>query len=157
MEIFVDADSCPVKDETYRVARRYGLAVRVVAARWMRVPGDPHVSLDVVEETGGLDAVDDWVVGRVKPGDIVVTDDILLASRCLDRGASAVTPRGREFTADSIGEAVATRELMVNLRESGAVTGGPAPFTPADRSRFLQRLDEIVNRRRKERISPPTP
>jgi len=151
MRIFVDADSCPVKDEVYRVARRYELEVRVVSARWLRLPEDPLIELEVVRETGNLDAADDRIVELVAEGDVVVSDDILLASRCLEKGALPLTPRGREFTPDSIGEAVATRELMAGLRESGAVTGGPAPFTKSDRSQFLQRLDQIVNRVRRER------
>ena len=144
--IFIDADSCPVKDETYRVAGRYGWRAVVVAVNWMRVPDSPHVHMHVVPQTGDLDAADDWIVDRVAPGDIVVSDDILLAQRCLDRGAHPLTTRGKEFTPDSIGEAVASRELMANLREAGIASGGPPPFTKADRSRFLQRLDEIVNR-----------
>ena len=146
LTIFVDADSCPVKDEVYRVARRYELEVRVVAATWLRLPQDPLIRLEIVRETGNLDAADDRIVELVTAGDVVVSDDILLASRCLEKGAHPLTPRGREFTPDSIGEAVATRELMAGLRETGALAGGPSPFTKADRSQFLQRLDQIVNR-----------
>ena len=146
MTIFVDADACPVKDEVYRVARRYELDVEVVSATWLRLPDDPRVRLQVVRDTGELDAADDRIVEQLTPEDVVVSDDILLAARCLEKGAYAVTPRGREFTPDSIGEAVATRELMAGLREAGATTGGPPPFTKSDRSEFLQRLDQIVNR-----------
>lgn len=146
MEIYVDGDSCPVKDEVFRVARRYELPVRVVAASWLRLPDDPRISLEVVKETGDLDVADDWIAQRAGPGDIVISDDILLAARCLERGAHPLTSRGKEFTADSIGEAVATRELMANLREAGTITGGPPPFKKSDRSQFLQSLDEIVNR-----------
>ena len=149
--IFVDADSCPVKDEVYRVARRYELEVRVVSASWLRLPRDPLVRLEVVRETGNLDAADDRIVEQVEAGDVVISDDILLAARCLEKGAHPLTPRGREFTPDSIGEAVATRELMAGLRETGAVTGGPSPFTKSDRSRFLQQLDLIVNRLRRKK------
>ena len=157
MEIYIDADSCPVKEETYRVAGRYDLGVIVVAASWLRVPTDPRVRLEVVKETGALDVADDWIVEHVQSGDVVVSEDILLAARCLEKGAHPLTPRGREYTTATIGEAVATRELMADLRESGAVTGGPAPFTRTDRSQFLQRLDEIVNRvrRREARTAPP--
>jgi uncharacterized protein YaiI (UPF0178 family) len=144
--IFVDADSCPVKDEVYRVARRYELQVHVVSASWLRLPEDPLIRLEVVRDTGNLDAADDRIVEQVAAGDVVISDDILLAARCLEKGAHPLTPRGREFTPDSIGEAVATRELMAGLRETGAVTGGPSPFTKSDRSQFLQRLDQIVNR-----------
>lgn len=150
MRIFIDADSCPVKDETFRVAARYDLEVQVVAATWMRLPDDPRISLEVVKETGDLDVADDWIVDRLEPGDIVVSDDILLGGRCLEKDAYALTTRGKEFTPDSIGEAVASRELMSQLRESGLITGGPAPFTKSDRSTFLQRLDEIVNRALRE-------
>ncbi|MGD2124322.1 MAG: DUF188 domain-containing protein, partial [Gemmatimonadota bacterium] len=103
------------------------------------------IHLEVVRETGDLDAADDWIVGQVEAGDIVVSDDIILASRCLSEGARPLTPRGRVFTSESIGEALASRELMADLREAGEVTGGPPPFGKDDRSRFLQRLDEIVN------------
>jgi uncharacterized protein len=149
MRIYVDADSCPVKEEVYRVARRYDLDVTLVAASWQRVPLESRVHLEVVKETGGLDAADDWIVERIGSGDIVISEDILLASRCVTKGARALSPRGKELTPDSVGEAVAMRELMANLRESGAITGGPAPLTKADRSRFLQQLDEIVNRSRR--------
>lgn len=149
IRIFVDADSCPVKDEVYRVARRYELEVQVVAATWLRLPDDPLITLEVVRETGDLDVADDRIVEQVTAGDIVISDDILLAQRCLDKGAHPLTTRGKEFTPGSIGEAVATRELMAGLREAGAVTGGPSPFTKSDRSQFLQQLDEIVNRVRR--------
>lgn len=149
MLIYVDADSCPVKEEVFRVATRYELGVTLVAASWQRVPLDERVHLEVVNDTGDLDAADDWIVERIGPGDVVISEDILLASRCVTKGALALSPRGREFTPDSVGEAVAMRELMANLRESGAITGGPSPLTKADRSKFLQQLDEIVNRVRR--------
>lgn len=145
MKIFVDADSCPVKREVYKVAERYGLQVTLVAASWFRVPREPWIHLEVVKETGDLDAADDWIAERIGVGDVVVSDDIILASRCLEAGARALSPRGRVFSEDSIGEALATRELLADLREAGSVTGGPAPFQKSDRSRFLQRLDEIIN------------
>jgi uncharacterized protein YaiI (UPF0178 family) len=150
VHIYVDADSCPVKDEVYRVAKRYGLGVTLVSAQWFRVPDEPWLNLEVVKETGDLDAADDWIVDRVGEGDIVVSEDIVLASRCLDKNARALNPRGRVFTLESIGEALAMRELMADLREGGELTGGPAPFGKRDRSRFLQRLDEIVNAVRRE-------
>jgi hypothetical protein len=145
LHIYVDADSCPVKDEVYKVAKRYGLEVTLVAASWLRLPKEPWIHLAVVKETGDLDAADDWIVDQIDTGDIVVSEDIILASRCLEKDARALNPRGRAFTPESIGEARATRELMVDLREAGAITGGPAPFGKTDRSRFLQQLDEIVN------------
>ncbi len=151
LHIYVDGDSCPVKDEVYKVAKRYGLNVTVVAASWFRVPNESWIRLEVVKETGDLDDADDWIVERIEAGDIVVSEDIILASRCLEKDARALNPRGQVFTPESIGEALATRELMADLREAGAITGGPAPFGKADRSRFLQRLDEIINSVRRGR------
>jgi len=144
LKIFVDADACPVKDEVYRVAKRYGVPVVLVANQWMRVPLEDWIDLVVVKEAGDLDDADHHIAEAAEAGDIVVTDDIILASRCLEKGSRALTPRGRIFTPESIGEALATRELMADLRESGAITGGPAPFEKRDRSSFLQRLDELV-------------
>jgi uncharacterized protein YaiI (UPF0178 family) len=103
----------------------------------------------VVKETGNLDVADDWIVDRVDDGDIVVSEDIILASRCLEKGARVLNPRGRVFTPETIGEALATRELMADLREAGTLTGGPEPFGKTDRSRFLQRLDEIIHQVRR--------
>ena len=151
MRIYVDADSCPVKDEVYRVAKRYGLEVTLVAATWLRTPPEPWIHMEVVRDTGGLDAADDWIADRIGTDDVVVTDDIILASRCLEKGSKALSPRGRAFTADSIGDALANRELMANLREVGAVTGGPAGFTKSDRSSFLQELDNTVNALKRRR------
>lgn len=147
--ILVDADSCPVKEETYRVAKRYGLDVVLVSAQWLRVPPEPRLKLEVVKDGGQLDAADDRIVDIAGPGDIVVTEDILLAGRCLEEGAQVLSPRGRTFTEDSIGEAIATRELMADLRESGEITGGPAPFGKRDRSNFLQELDAAVQKLRR--------
>ena len=147
--ILVDADSCPVKEETYRVATRYGLPVVLVSAQRLRVPPEPWLKLEVVKDEGRLDAADDRIVDIAEPGDIVVTEDILLAGRCLEEGAQVLSPRGRVFTEDSIGEAIATRELMAGLRESGEITVGPAPFEKRDRSNFLQELDAAVNRLRR--------
>lgn len=144
LHIYVDADACPVKDEVYRVARRLGLEVTLVAESWLRVPTEPWVHLEVVRHEGNLDAADDLIVERVDPGDIVVSEDIVLASRCLEKGARALNPRGRIFTPDSIGDALAMRGLMADLREAGVVTGGQAPFSKSDRSQFLQSLDRVV-------------
>jgi uncharacterized protein YaiI (UPF0178 family) len=151
LHIYIDADACPVKDEVYKVAKRYGLKVTLVSASWMRVPTEPWIHLEVVKETGDLDVADDWIVDHIETGDIVVSEDIILASRCLDKDARALNPRGRVFTPESIGEALATRELMADLREAGTITGGPAPFGKTDRSRFLQQLDEIVNALKRRR------
>jgi uncharacterized protein YaiI (UPF0178 family) len=155
MRIYVDADSCPVKDEIYRVAKRYGLEVTLVSGTWLRTPPEPWIRMEVVKDTGGLDAADDWIADRVGNDDIVVTDDIILASRCLQKDCKALSPRGRAFTAESIGDALANRELMANLREVGAMTGGPAGFTKSDRSAFLQQLDNMVNVLRRRSSTPP--
>jgi hypothetical protein len=142
-EIYVDGDACPVKDETCKVAARYALAVHVVVNRPMRVPRDPLVRLVVVP--GGFDAADDFIATHAGEGDIVVTADVPLAARCVARGARVVGPKGREFTEAGIGDALATRDLMDSLRQMGEVTGGPAPMDGRARSRFLSKLDEIVN------------
>jgi len=145
LRIYVDADSCPVKEEVYRVAKRYGVEVVLVAGSWLRTPTESWLRLEVVKDTGGLDAADDWIVEQVDAESIVVTDDIVLASRCLNEGGRVLNTRGKVFSAASIGDALATRDLMANLREAGAITGGPSGFTKSDRSRFLQELDKIVN------------
>ena len=149
LDIYVDADGCPVKQEVYRVASRYGLKVILVANSWMRVPIDDSIELVVVD--GRLDSADDWIAGRVTEKDIVISADIPLASRCLENGARVIGPKGRVFTEDSIGEAMATRDLMSRLREMGTVTGGPSPMGKRDRSRFLQRLDEVIQSVRRSR------
>jgi uncharacterized protein YaiI (UPF0178 family) len=151
LHIFVDADACPVKQEVYRVASRYGLEVTLVANSWMRVPNERWIALEVVE--GGLDAADDWIVEHVQPDDIVVTADIPLANRCLKEGACVIGPTGKPFTEDNIGEAVATRDLLSRLRGAGETTGGPPPLEKRDRSRFLQQLDNVIQSiRRKHRL-----
>ena len=142
MHIFVDADACPVKQEVYRVASRYRLDVTLVANVWMRVPNESWIALEVVED--GFDAADDWIVEHVQPHDIVVTADIPLASRCLREGALVVGPTGKPFTENNIGQAVATRDLLSELRGAGEYTGGPPPLKKHDRSRFLQQLDELI-------------
>jgi uncharacterized protein YaiI (UPF0178 family) len=149
MKILVDADACPVKDEVYRVARRHGLPVLVVANAPMRVPPDGSVALEVVG--GRFDAADDHIVERAEPGDVVVTNDVPLAARCLARSAEVVSPSGRRFTEDSIGDDVATRDLLAHLRGGGAITGGPPPFGPKDRSRFLDQLEATIRAARRGR------
>jgi uncharacterized protein YaiI (UPF0178 family) len=149
LEIYVDADGCPVKDEVYRVADRYGLRVWVVANTWLRVPESPLINRVAVSE--GLDRADDWIVERIGQGDIVVTADVPLAARCVKRGARAIAPSGKPFTEDSIGETVATRNLMTALREAGEIRGGGRPFTRQDRSRFLGALDAAVHAIRRSR------
>ncbi len=143
IRIFVDADACPVKDEVFRVALRYGLQVYLVANSPLRVPKNPLFE-SVVVARGIFDGADDWIVDRVTPTDIAVTADIPLAARCLEKGARALDAKGRVYTPESIGDALASRELMANLRAMGDMGGGPAPFTPRDRSTFLQRLDDLI-------------
>ncbi|MCP4605194.1 MAG: YaiI/YqxD family protein [Proteobacteria bacterium] len=142
LEIFVDADACPIKPEIYRVAKRYGLCVTLVSNARMRTPQEQWVKLVVVERH--LDAADDWIAKHVAADDIVVTADIPLAARCLEKGALVLGNTGVPFNEDNIGEGLATRDLMADLREAGAITGGPPPFHKRDRSRFLQRLDEMI-------------
>ncbi len=147
--LFIDGDACPVKEEVYKVARRYGLHTYLVANSYIRAPREALIELVVVD--AGPDVADDWIAQRAGPGDIVISADIPLAERCLTAGAAVLGPRGDRFTADSIGMAIAQRSLMDQLRATGDVVGGPRPFTPADRSRFLQGLDEAVNRARRGR------
>ena len=143
-DIYVDADACPVREEVYRVATRLGLRVFVVSngSRPIRPPGLPHVSMIVVG--AGADIVDDWIAERITASDVCVTADIPLASRCLAKGARAVAPTGKHWTTDNIGNALAGREVARHMREIGLTTGGPAPLTRADRSRFLGALDQAV-------------
>lgn len=143
-EIFVDADACPVKDEVLRVAARHGLTVHMVSNSWMRLPETPLIHRVVVAE--GPDAADDWIAERIGAGDIAITADIPLASRCLKKGAQAIGSTGKPFTDDSIGTALAMRDLMAHLRDTGEITGGPPSFTKADRSRFLSALEDAVRR-----------
>jgi hypothetical protein len=144
IQIYIDADACPVKDETYRVAGRYGLKVWVVANSFMMVPQSSLIERVIVD--GGFDAADNWIAERAATGAIVVTSDIPLASRCVKAGAEALGPGGKPFTEASVGMALATRNLMQDLRAMGEVTGGPKPFAARDRSRFLSALDEAVMR-----------
>lgn len=130
------------------MAMRYGLIVTLVANSWMRVPDSDSIELVLVGDD--LDAADDWIVEHVAEGDIVITEDIPLASRCLEKQARVLSSRGRVFREDSIGEALATRALMAHLRELGTMTGGPAPLQKRDRSRFLQRLDETIQALRRD-------
>jgi uncharacterized protein YaiI (UPF0178 family) len=147
MQIFIDADACPVKDETYRVAARYGLMTTVVSNSFIQIPASRLIARTIVD--AGPDVADDWIAERTLPGDIVVTNDIPLADRVLKAGGAAIAPNGRPFTADSIGQALAQRSIMEHIRSTGEITGGPRPFASADRSRFLQALDEAVNRARR--------
>ena len=145
--IYIDADACPVKDEVYRVADRYQLLVYVVSNSWIRTPAQTRVTSVVVDD--GPDVADDWIAERAGAGDIVITADIPLADRALKAGAQAIHPTGRLFTTDSIGASLASRGIGEHLRSMGEITGGPKPFAPADRSRFLQALDAAVVRARR--------
>lgn len=156
IQIFADADACPVKDEIFRVSKRHGLEVHVVSNSRMNLPRDPRIHLVVV--SGRFDAADDWIVEQVTPADIVVTSDIPLADRCLKRQARVLDPKGRLFTADSIGDALANRELSAYLRDMGEMGGGPKPYTPKDRSRFLDALENQIQALLKaERGKPANP
>lgn len=132
-----------MKPEIYRVAQRYDLGVTLVAGSWMRIPNGPNYVLEVVDQ--GFDAADDWIVTHVARNDIVVTADIPLAARCLERGALALGHTGRPFTESNIGEALATRTLLAEMRGAGLDSGGPSPFEARDRSQFLQALDRAVH------------
>lgn len=144
IRILVDADACPVKPEIYRVAERYALRVYVVANAFMAVPRSELIERVIV--AAGPDAADDWIAERAGPSDIVITADVPLAARCVRKGASVLSPTGKPFTEDSIGMAVATRDLLTDLRSAGASTRGPAPLTRQDLSRFLSALDLAVTR-----------
>src|ERR1700709_2678497 len=147
--IYVDADACPVKDEIYRVAERHGLPVSVVAGNFIRVPQDPLI--ERVAAGSGMDAADDWIAERVGKGDIVITSDIPLASRCVKAGAEVIAPNGKPFTEQSIGMTLAVRNLMTDLRSSGEGSGGPRSFAPRDRSAFLSALDQTIRRIQRQR------
>ncbi|MBN9441501.1 YaiI/YqxD family protein [Bosea sp. (in: a-proteobacteria)] len=142
--VYVDADACPVKDEVYRVAGRHGLHVFVVSNSFLNLPREPWIERVVVP--GSFDAADDWIAERVARGAIVVTADIPLADRCIKAGADVIGPTGKPFTEASIGMALATRDMMEDLRAMGAASGGPKPFSQKDRSAFLQALDLAIQR-----------
>ena len=142
VEIYVDADACPVKDETVQVADRHSLKTYLVSDGGIRPPKNPLVELVIVDQ--GPDAADDWIADHIQKADICVTNDIPLAARCLERGAMTIRPNGEPFTENGIGMALANRELMQGLRESGEITGGPKPFSKSDRSEFLNRMETTV-------------
>jgi hypothetical protein len=150
--VYVDADACPVKAETVKVAERHGLPVVFVANAWLTVPRGPRVRVQVVP--GAFDAADDWIAGQVQKDDVVITTDIPLASRCLKQGARVLKPTGQRYTDDNIGNALATRELMSELRAYG-VGGGPPPFGPKDRSRFLEVLENVLREAKHARATTP--
>jgi hypothetical protein len=143
--IYIDADACPVRDEVYRVAERLSLGVFVVSngSRPIRPSQNPQVQMIVVSD--GADAADHWIAEHIGPDDICVTADIPLAARCLAKDAQALAPNGKIWNKDNIGNALAGREVSRHLRELGMTGGGPAPFSKADRSRFLQSLDKLAH------------
>jgi uncharacterized protein len=149
LHIYIDADACPMKEEIYRVARRNDLMVTLVAGSRMRIPEDERITLEVVAQNP--DAADDWIAGHVEADDIVITADIPLAARCLKKGAFVIGSTGKPFTGDNIGSALAARNLLSELRECGEITGGPPPLNKRDRSRFLQALDEAIQKIRRRR------
>ncbi|MDP4796056.1 MAG: YaiI/YqxD family protein [Rhodospirillales bacterium] len=140
--IYIDADACPVKDETIQVAARHNLKTIMVCDGGIRPSANPMVELVIV--TQGADAADDWIAEHIQKSDVCVTNDIPLASRCMDQGALAIKPNGELFTENGIGMALANRELMQGLRETGQITGGPRPYSKADRSAFLNKLETTV-------------
>ncbi len=144
LQILVDADACPVKEEVYKVAFRHQVPVTIVSNSHLRVPDHPLINRVVV--SSGFDAADDWIAEGADSGALVVTADILLADRCLKAGATVLSPNGKPFTSSSIGAAVATRAIMADLRAGGDSVGGPPPFAKADRSRFLSAMDEALVR-----------
>jgi uncharacterized protein len=143
LNIFIDADACPVKQEVFRVAERFKLGVTLVSNSHMRVQENPRIKLVIVDS--GPDEADNWIVENIGAGDIVITADIPLAGRSISKGACVISPSGRLFTEDNIGQILATRNLMTDLRDLGEITGGPAPFRKKDRSNFLQQLDELIH------------
>lgn len=144
IRILVDADACPVKEEIYKVAFRHETGVTIVSNSPIRIPSHPLIERVVVSD--GFDAADDWIAEHADREAICITADILLADRCLKGGATVIAPNGKAFTTASIGGAVATRAIMADLRAGGDIVGGPAPFSKADRSRFLSTLDEALVR-----------
>lgn len=142
LTLYIDADACPVKDEIYKVTERHTFRVIVVANSPIRIPRSDRISF---VEQHGFDSVDDWIAAECGPGDIVITADIPLAARSLAKGAKVLDPRGVPFTEDMIGAALAMRELMIELRQTGEASGGPAPMTAKDRSQFLNKLDTVIH------------
>lgn len=146
--LFLDADACPVKDEAYVIAVRHAVPVKVVANSPLRVPAHPLVELVVVE---GFGAADDWIAGQAKPGDVCVTADVPLAARVVAAGGVCVDPKGRLLDADTVGDALAVRDLMADLREAGTVTGGPRAMTGKHKSSFRDVLDRVLVAAKKRR------
>lgn len=141
-KIYIDGDGCSVKSEVYKVAKRYGLKVCVVANQYLNIPMDLNIQMEVVG--GGFDAADDWIVDHAEEGDILVTSDILLAERAVHNKVRVLGAKGHEWDAENIGSAVASRELSSHLRDLGNRGTGPSAMTKEDRSKFLSKLDQII-------------
>ncbi|GDX39291.1 UPF0178 protein [Methylocystaceae bacterium] len=150
IKIYIDADACPVKEETYKVAFRHGLETFVISNSYIQIPTTSMISRIIVDS--GPDVADDWIVEHVVAGDIVITNDIPLAARILIKKGHAIAPYGRAFTEESIGLALAQRSIMEHIRSTGEMTGGPPPFANSNRSRFLQILDQTIVRQNREKI-----
>ncbi len=144
LKIFIDADACPVKDETYKVSDRYKLSVYLVANQYLKVPMNDRIHMECVE--GSFDAADDWIVEQSEPGDIVITSDLLLAGRCVEKKVHTISPKGYEFTEDNIGSALSGRELSEHLRQLGQTGTGPSAMTKIDRSKYLSTLDQVIQK-----------
>ena len=153
LHIFIDADACPVKNEVYRVARRCNLNVTLVANTRMRIPADERINFKVV--SSGFDAADNWIAENAEEDDIVITADILLAARCIKKGAQVIGTNGKPFSEESIGETVATRDLLSELREAGIITAGSKPMQQRDRTNFLQQMDTTIQAIRRRHKSKP--
>lgn len=148
LNIYIDADACPVKEETYKVADRYELIVYVVANQYLNVPFNSRIRMECVK--GSFDAADDWIVEKAEEGDIVITSDLLLAGRLIEKKASVINPKGYEFTEDNIGSALSGRELSEHLRQIGQTGTGPSAMTKSDRSQFLSKLDQVIQKIKKK-------
>lgn len=142
LNIYIDADACPVKNETYKVAARYGLKVFVVANQYINLPMDINIQMQVV--SGDFDAADDWIAENIEAGDILITSDLLLADRCIKKQARVVGAKGGELDEENIGAALASRELKAHLRDLGSMNTGPSAMTKKDRSAFLSKLDQVI-------------
>jgi uncharacterized protein len=144
LNLYIDADACPVKEETYKVASRYDLVVFVVANQYLNVPLNSKIRMECVK--GSFDAADDWIVEKIELGDVVITSDLLLAGRCVEKNVCTISPKGHEFTEDNIGSALSGREIAEHLRQLGQTSTGPTAMTKTDRSKFLSTLDQIIQR-----------
>ncbi|MGH1467810.1 MAG: YaiI/YqxD family protein [Bdellovibrionales bacterium] len=148
LKIYIDADACAVKDETYKVAKRYELITYVIANQYLKVPLDINIRMEVVSE--GFDAADDWIVEKARKDDIVITSDLLLAERCVENGCRVLGQKGNELTPENIGSAISGREIATHLRDLGASGTGPSAMSKFDRSKFLSKLDQVIQAIKKD-------